>query len=325
MPRAVIDKLHDEAVQDVARNLEQVHSFNDVAREFEARKIPWICVKGPVIAETLYDDPAVRSFRDIDVLIHQEDFTDAFSILTKIGYRPQFEIPFKWQQLFFNEHSEIAFIQADRIGTIDLHWELLPSRYSFAPRMNEIWSRAEVVEALGIPVLTLSPNDTLVFTCLHAAKHNWERLIWITDIAALLARLDHAAWGLVLNDLQEADRGISLHVGLMLSHALFKTELPKPVHQRLIENTIAWRLCRERIKRWGETPNALLDPLPWQSLFYQSMSRRGDRWRLIHDLILRPTPHEWRAIPLGYSWRSIYYVVRPFRLMWKHLVSRKVT
>jgi len=37
-------------------------------------------------------------------------------------------------------------------------------------------------------------EDELVLICIHGAKHFWERLMWIADVAALISRQTAINW-----------------------------------------------------------------------------------------------------------------------------------
>jgi Uncharacterised nucleotidyltransferase len=315
-PHDVQKVLQKEAVASVVESLEQVRAFKAAAASFEKTGIPWLCVKGPVAAETLYDEPSLRPFSDIDILIHPSDFEAACASLMQSGYRPYFDMPLSWQELFFRQQSTLIVENAGS-GNIDLQWELLPMKYSFSLAMNDLWARAELRNIYGIRVKTPGAHDTLVFLCLHAAKHEWERLIWLADIAALITRSDRLDWDALVNDLEHTSRKTPLHVSLMLVQSLFGVDLPTKISNRVNSDAKAVKLCKERIRRWQQEPPKS-SPWPWKSLFYHSMSVAADRAQWWHDVLLRPTPLEWKAVRLPFSCRGAYYAIRPFRLMWKH-------
>jgi hypothetical protein len=55
------------------------------------------------------------------------------------------------------------------------------------------------------------------------------------------------------------------------------------------------------------------------------MGSISDRARFLHDVVLRPTPLEWKAVPLSVAAAPLHYLVRPARLLVKHgarLLSR---
>jgi hypothetical protein len=310
-------QLRHETMGTVAENLRQVRGLKVVAAAFAQSGIPWLCIKGPVNAAMFYDDPTLRPFSDIDLLIHLPDFERACASLAERGFRPFFDMKRQWQALYFRDQSQITLVHAG--STIDLHWELLSNKYSFAPAMKAVWARAERANVFDVPVDTPSPYDTLVFLCLHAAKHDWERLIWLVDIAALIMRSDRLDWDELVNDLEHASRKTPITVSLMLVEALFGVDLPTRISNRVNGDSMAMALCKERIMRWQQA-SQLSAPWPWKSLNYHSMSQRADRRRWLHDVLLRPTPLEWKAVPLPFACRGAYYAIRPFRLMWKRWV-----
>jgi hypothetical protein len=52
--------------------------------------------------------------------------------------------------------------------------------------VEDLLARAGRTVVGGCEVPCLSPEDSLLVLCLHAAKHLWTRLIWLTDIAETL-------------------------------------------------------------------------------------------------------------------------------------------
>jgi Uncharacterised nucleotidyltransferase len=311
--------LRREATGIFAENLRQVHGFKIAADALNRSEIPWLCVKGPVSAVTCYTDPLLRSFSDIDLIIRTEDFHHAYASLVDIGFRPYLDVMPKWQAYSFLIQSQITLIRAGSM--IDLHCELVPTRYSFALKMNAIWERAERTNIFDVSAHTPSAYDTFIYLCLHAAKHDWDRLVWLLDIAGLILN-DRLDWDLVINDLERTSRKIPLQVCLLLLDALLGIDLPRKISNRLRVDPLIVELCNERIMRWQYQPDEISPPWPWRSLYYRSMSERRDRWCQWHDVLLRPTSLEWQMVPLSFTFRSAYYLIRPLRLLWKHWIKR---
>jgi hypothetical protein len=314
-PRDAQQQLRREAILEVARSLEQIRALKELTVAFARSDIPWLCVKGPAMA-MLYGDPALRPFIDLDVVIRFHDFQRALECLIELGYRPQFEMPFAWQEFFFRIRSEVLLVRTGHLTAVDLHWELVPARYSFAPVMDEIWAKAECINTFDIQVQVPNATDTLIFLCLHGAKHEWERLIWLVDIAVLITR--GVNWGVVACNLEISSRTIQLQTSLQLVQILFKVNLPQVIKARLRKNSIVRALCDERINRWARGVEGSSPIRPWTSLSFRSMSRLDDRLRWMHDNMLRPTPLERQKFPLPLSGRAAYYAIRPFRLLWKY-------
>ena len=78
----------------------------------------------------------------------------------------------------------------------------------------------------------------------------------------------------------------------------------------------------------AETAAALFDPrgfgkgwLPTTRLswpYFLAMGTVRDRARLVHNVVLRPTPVEWLQVPLPAALSPAYYFIRPIRLLMKY-------
>ncbi|PMY00929.1 hypothetical protein C1Y22_36970, partial [Pseudomonas sp. MPR-R2A5] len=54
--------------------------------EFRRAGIEALLVKGPLVSLLAYGDPAIRSYVDLDLLLHQEAILPASRIMTALGY-----------------------------------------------------------------------------------------------------------------------------------------------------------------------------------------------------------------------------------------------
>jgi hypothetical protein len=68
---------------------------------------------------------------------------------------------------------------------IELHTER-SFRYYPVPLPFTRLFRAAAARGIGWQVLSL--EDEFVLNCIHGAKHFWERLMWLADIAAIISR-----------------------------------------------------------------------------------------------------------------------------------------
>src|SRR5262249_1255026 len=58
---------------------------------FQQNGIPIAAFKGPVLAESVYGDLALREFSDLDIIVHEADVNEAENTLTSCGYRAAFQ------------------------------------------------------------------------------------------------------------------------------------------------------------------------------------------------------------------------------------------
>src|SRR3981081_1775201 len=100
--------------------------------------------------------------------------------------------------------GEYAFRKSDTQLLVEFHTE---QTFRYHPRrlqLQKLFERSEFVAIDGRDVPALSLEDELVLICVHGAKHFWERLMWIADVAALVSRQTGIDWQRVA---ESADAG----------------------------------------------------------------------------------------------------------------------
>src|SRR5262249_6659908 len=120
----------------------------------------------------------------------------------------------------------MAFWDPVKEISVEAHWELSPRYLPFSPGFERLRQRMVPTYPGGQLVMTLSPEDLLVYLCAHGAKHAWERLSWITDIAGLIQERSKIDWEVVqaLAAEQRCERVLLL--GLRLARDVAGVELP---------------------------------------------------------------------------------------------------
>ena len=157
-----------------------------IMQHFERRQLRAVPYKGAVLAQSLYRDLGLRSFSDLDFLISSADFERAKQALAEIGYRPAADLTPAVERLWLWTGYERAFDSAAGKNLVELQWALLPHFYGVDLGVEDLMARAGRTVVGGCEVPCLAPEDSLLVLCLHAAKHLWTRLIWLSDIAETL-------------------------------------------------------------------------------------------------------------------------------------------
>jgi hypothetical protein len=286
-----------------------------------AAGVPALAIKGPISATLCYGDFGLRTFSDVDLLVEPESVVRASEALEARGYAPQFVLSPAWQASLLRTGTELLFRHADGRRLVDVHWCLMPRGYSFTPANEGVFARRQAVRVGAHEVQTLGLEPTLLFLLLHGMKHDWESLDWLCDVAELLRRHRDLDWDAVLGWSAASGRQRFVDVGLALAYAVLSAPVPRialrrgeadPAVARIVA-TIQWRMFM--------SPRAQRRSLIDRSvglLYFQAMQRTRDRLHFIHDTVWRPTPLEWRAVPLPRALAPLHYLVRPVRLLWKH-------
>jgi hypothetical protein len=153
-----------------------------------------------------------------------------------------------------------------------------------AKSQEDIYYETQAADFEGQEVLCLSHCDQVLFSGLHALKHNVSRLVWIADIKSLLANWKSSDWEALINRAGELGQEKTL-VYIIFLLRLFDFRLPREARQLLERKRLGFlekKTLEERIKR---------DSLPLWSPLLLISSGKGLKARfsfILETLFPRP-------------------------------------
>jgi hypothetical protein len=205
-----------------------------------------LVVKGPVLSVQAYGDPAMRSYGDLDLLVRQGDIRRATEVMSAAGYTAAVplsavdtgKIP---GQYLFSKPDSNLIVELHNDCTLRYFPRRLPLEEFFAQQVRV------KLDARDVPALSL--EDELVLICIHGAKHFWERLMWIADVAALVSRQTDINWERVADSAKAVGAERMLHTGLRLASDLLRAQLPDKAQVAVQADATASRLA-EQVCRW---------------------------------------------------------------------------
>jgi len=278
---------------------------------FTAENIGVLVVKGPVLSVRAYGEPAMRSYGDLDLLVRQRDIRRATELMINAGYEPRIPVSainagkIPGQYLFCRRDTE-ELIELHNDYTLRYFPRRLPLEGWFE---RQIRVRLDDQEAPA-----LSVEDELVLICVHGAKHFWERLMWIADVAALVSRQTGMDWKRVAESTGEVGAEHILHLGLRLAAELFRVHLPDQVAAEVRSDVMARRLAAH-VHRWLPAAGYASPVLFERLLFRLRMSGgllAGPAYLL--RLSIMPTEEDWKDASPGSGRWLPDAVRRPLRL-----------
>jgi len=244
MPPAVRADLKRQMQVDVQGNLSLTKELLRVKALFDEERIAMIPYKGPVLATSVYRDLAARPYTDLDILTHANDIPQAVELLTSKGYqiiRPKSltqarkSLQALWLQQLV-KHSpwayQIVLWHPDLETMVEIHWRVM-SKYIFSSNAELLWEDLQPVSLAGSSVHTLSPENLLWFLCVHASKHQWERLRWLCDIAELIRAHPDLNWNKVIEQAVHLKIQRRLYIGLLLANRLLEASLPAAIEEEI--------------------------------------------------------------------------------------------
>lgn len=282
-------------------------------KRWEAAGVQAIPFKGPALAASLYGDPALRHFDDLDVLVRPQDFTAAKQVVFALGYQPKERHKFHESFVLARGNSEIV---------VELHWNIMDEDFPMRLDIDGIWKRRAAFALGGAKTTTLAPEDLLLFLCVHGSRHLWLRLQWLCDVAQLLKRNPALDWAQVMERAKIARGQRMLYLGIFLANDLLGAPLPPGIEQTVHHDLHTAELARQVKWRLFEGPLQLFKP--WKSMNFkvQLIDRARDRFgyspRYWLKSLTTPTRDDRSSVSLPKPLSPLYYLIRPVRLAIKY-------
>lgn len=314
LPREIEQSLRSGYDANLRRSLWFTAELARIAQHFKRRQLTVVPYKGPALAQSLYGDPGLRSFSDLDFLVSSADFERAKQALAEIGYRPSTELSPAVERLWLRTGYERSFDGTSGKNLVELQWAVLPRFYAVDFEVKVLLARAGRAVVGGAEVPGLSPEDSLLVLSLHAAKHLWTRLIWISDIAETL-RTQPIDYSQVRSRASALGIIRMLGVSFWLVKNVLRAELPEPAEEMIMADPQVPILGAEFAERLVRGTAYDFESTEYFRLILKLRERRSDRWRYLWRLLWTPGASDVAAAQLPETMFSLYRIVRIGRLI----------
>jgi hypothetical protein len=275
-------------------------------------------MKGPQLAQQFYGDIELRQFSDLDVLVSPTDAEKALEIVQSRGYILAHNISSAKRQLLMKtmHHHHLHNLHSGII--LELHWTVAPKCYGLSMDVPFILGRAELADLMGQKILWLSTADSMILISQHGAKHLWERLSWICDMAALV-HSDRTALYHANQRMKAAGEERILLLGLVLAEDLLGADLPQDFgisargDRALVD--ISRQIMQELILEINSLKDCSKRQIDQSILFMNLYNRPSQKVSYILRMISDPIDVDMDAIELPERALSLYRLVKMSRIM----------
>ena len=161
---------------------------------------------------------------------------------------------------------------------------------------------------------TFSVEDTLVMLCVHGAKHFWERLGWVLDVAKLITA-QPVDWALASRIAAKMESTRVLHLGLYLAHDLFAAPLPDKMMEEIARDHAVPGLAEKVYAQYAGVSDPSAGVLPRAAFRVRLRDGIGQGLRHTLRLAMSPTESDRQTVRLPRWLAPLYVLVRPFRLL----------
>ncbi len=266
IPPDIREKYKQLYLSNLHRNMVMENEMFRVLSHLKKNNIPAIPLKGPVMAELLYKDIALRPAPcDMDILVPYEKVRETEKKLEEIDYIPFFESNFNEVEvnllkrgynltlnqdmidIMYKYRSELNFKKKSKASiNIDLHWDFLGKFLNM--RINDLWINAKEININKKNILMPSMEDLFFILMLASiAKYDYVPLKYIYDIHKLVITTGRDFnWDKLIEKVRKDKLEHVLYFTLCITEDLFKTPFPEKIIEKLKPDFLKEKI----LKKW---------------------------------------------------------------------------
>jgi hypothetical protein len=264
---ASLARRYDEGA---ARTAKAYAELEPVLRALGAAGVRAMLLKGAALARFTYEDPALRPFTDLDLLVRADDVAAAGQAMRAAGYAaagPEHPT---------GTYEHCYFAPSWQRLPVDIHWRYAEPFHAIELDYVDLFARASLVRIGHEAALLPSPEDLLVALSVHVVREVWESkpmLRYLCDVAETIRR-QRVDWDRLVA-CARASRHLRapLRLTLRAAEALLGADVPAPVLEaiRPRRGSPVDRLVQRRV--WT---TVLRRPSPLEALARIALMRWAD-------------------------------------------------
>jgi hypothetical protein len=206
-------KHHYQSV--VAQNLIALDTLEKLEHALDHEKIQVMTLKGASLIENVYPYLGMRPMRDLDLMVHPEQYDKFLSLLSRLGYAPDSMIPH-----YMHKGRSVIDVHIHALNT-----DRITKRSGLFPSgMEPVWKNSVPWKEGFQWIRQPDEVDNTILLSQHLMKHSFSSLIWIVDIYMLTKNRNNAFWNKLLNRANQLKQTRPLSYALYLTEGLFGLE-----------------------------------------------------------------------------------------------------
>jgi hypothetical protein len=314
VPAAWLDSLQERARKTGGMSVLCFSELVRIHEMFEMAGVPLIPYKGPILSWLAFGSLTQRRFVDLDFFVPHKEIARASALLKSGGYDSKLEIQGELTGHSGSVPGQYAFSREATRTQVELHTERTLRYFPIPLNFEKMSRRLISVELCGRTLQTFSIEDTLVVLCVHGAKHFWERLLWILDVAQLIT-VHVVDWELLSQIAARLESTRVLLLGLYLAHDLFDAPLPGQLLEEIDRDPTIQELAEKVYERYAGISDPGTGILPRAVFRIRLRDGFGQGLRHTWRLAMSPTESDRQKVRLPRWLAPLYVLVRPWRLL----------
>ena len=323
VPQEISTSINQYVQRQTLANMFQTRELLNVLDRLSKEHIPAIPFKGPTLGQQLYNELSFRSFGDLDILIHFEDFYKVKHVLTEMGYIPYRNLSEKQEAKFLTTQMGYEFERHDKRCVIEVHWSLVSRIHSFEIPESELWDKKDSLEIQNKLTPVLNDKHLFIYLCAHGTKSFWSRLRWISDIAEMIAiqsnkEHNNTWWTAVLDQAAKSYSTRMVHLGVYLAHTLLNAPVPPAIVEKAARDKHVRVLFNRVVSALFVPPDQKKDVLKPISFHLHMRERFKDKRPYLGHVLklwLNPSKKDKDFLKLPERLNFLYLLLKPVRIV----------
>jgi len=247
----LISSFRDSYCHFLARNDSIKSDLSLLADSMASHSVPFLVLKGPWLTFAAYPDPGTRSMDDLDLCIHEDDYSAAIQALLEAGYLPAHTLPKNGPAALAHAHyrQQLRFVRAAS-RPVELHFRLL-NMGPIREVEHWVWNSTRPLSVGRCTLRVPGPEAMLLHLLIHCNQHGFSILRLLHDIHFAIARDNTIlSWISLIERVRSLRCSTSVFYSLLLTQELTPCKIPCTVFQMLHPGS-ARRLLFELVWRLG--------------------------------------------------------------------------
>lgn len=166
VPAIIMQELSSAYRRSAFVNVVFLKEYKEILCRFNAENIAIIPLKGIVLIKEIYQNIALRTLSDIDLLIRKRDLKQGVNVLRNLGFiqkKTMYQPEEHYHHIFQRQSRSVPI-------TVELHWEIDIPNSPYHIVIDDLWDRAAVVQSNNTRYWSLALEDNILFNCFHILR-----------------------------------------------------------------------------------------------------------------------------------------------------------
>ena len=323
---SVMTFLKNKSNQNIGHSLKLSSELVRIVGILNEQEIPVLTLKGPLLSLALYGDMNIRVSNDLDLMINLSDLQRTDRLLIEAGYRrvrPSEILTGKQRDIFLKNNHHYAYSN-DLNVHIELHWKF--DFIGFNTAFSKTWEDRRTLLVNRTQFNLMSAEEEFLYYVFHGAKHGWNRLRWLSDVAEMIGSNNYN-WDIIIKRAGQLKMLHMLAQAMVLCRDLMDTAVPGVLSHVVDDNLRGRKLAFMAIPIILDTIESHQGRnLKKYSFFLMKGFSPKMKYVMMH---FDPLQEDIQSVKVSDKVFFVYYLVRPFnwfkrRFLKKHISQKKV-